>query len=269
MWTQDKFFSLALGGGAARGIAHTGVIRKLEELGLQAWAVSGTSMGSIVATFYALGYDSVSIEKIAKEINLIKLIDFNMKKGIIEGKKILAFIEKYIGNPQFSETKIPLIIVATDIDTGEKVVFKEGSILEAIRASISIPGLFSPYNMRWRNLVDGGLTENLPITVLPPWPVIAVSVQIDIREKWLKKTEWLFKFWNEWLLTNGYLTIRKMIGIMMQNNEQASRISRENITNLQIWRSDIDYHDFAKVEELIAEWYRASMILEDFPLAKK
>jgi NTE family protein len=104
-------------------------------------------MGSIVATFYALGYDSASIEKIAKEINLIKLIDFNMKKGIIEGKKILAFIEKYIGNPQFNETKIPLIIVATDIDTGEKIVFKEGSILEAIRASISIPGLFSPYNI--------------------------------------------------------------------------------------------------------------------------
>lgn len=225
-------------------------------------------MGAIIATFFALGYTSQEMEEIASEINLIKLIDFNMKKGIIEWKKILSFIEKHIGNPKFSETKIPLIIIATDINTGEKVVFKDGYIIDAIRASISIPGLFRPYIIWWRELVDGGLTENLPISVLPPWPVIAVSVQIDIREKWLKKSEWIFKFWNEGFLSSGYLTIRKMIWIMMQNNERASLNSRKDIFFLQTGRADIDYHDFSHSQELIANAYQIAEKLEDFPLAK-
>ncbi len=257
-----KSFSLALGGGAARWLAHIGVIRYLEEHHEAPIHISGTSMGAIIATFYALGYTSKEMTEIVETIRFHTLVDLDLKNGFIRGKNIMKFLWKYINGREFKDTKIPLSIVATDIDTGEKIVFQEWSLLDAIRASISIPWLFSPHKHNGHTLVDGGLTENLPVEILPEWNVIAVTVQIPMNEK--KKRQKRFTLFPEWtLFSNSYYILRKTIGIMIAQNEIRSRASRKDIIVIQPWRHEIDYYDFRQKNTMIEAWYsEAKKILQ-------
>ncbi len=259
-----KSFSLSLGGGAARWLAHIGVIRKFEELWVIPIAISGTSMGAIIATFYALGFTSTEMEEIVcKKLKLHTLIDFDLKNGVIRGKKIVKFLEEYIGSRQFSDTKIPLTLIATDIDSGEKNVFNTWSIIDALRASISVPGLFSPHKYSGKNLVDGGLTANLPIEDLPPGNVIAVTVQIPMSEK--KKRQKKFTLFPDGtLFSNSYLILRKTIGIMIAQNEARSMQSREKLLVIQPWRHELDYYDFSQKKLLIQAWYEVSEHVKEF-----
>jgi NTE family protein len=114
-----KKFSLALGGGAARGLAHIGVIRYLEEKDMIPSAISGTSMGSIVGALLALGKTSHDMEQILRDIEWLKLVDFDMKKGLIRGAKIEKTLDTLFEGKSFKDVKIPLTITATDVDTGE------------------------------------------------------------------------------------------------------------------------------------------------------
>ena len=146
-------FSLALGGGAARGLAHIWVIQRLEELGRIPREISGTSIGAVIGAFYAAGYTSTDMKKIALDTNILKLVDLDLKNWFFKGNKIVKYLEKYLWEMEFSDLTIPLSIVATDIDTGEKVIFREGKVIDAIRSSISLPGIFRPYKYmgRWMN----------------------------------------------------------------------------------------------------------------------
>ncbi len=253
-------FALVFWGGAARGMAHIGVIQRLEELEKTPSIITGTSIGAVIGAFYACGYTSSEMKKIATEFNMLTLIDFDLTHGIMKGKKILRFLQKYLWETTFAETKIKLIIVATDIDTGEKIVFTEGRIIDAIRASISIPGVFAPYKHNGRKLVDGGLTENLPIEVLSKEiDVIAISVQLPIqnnRKRWSN-----FFFPNGTVLTNSFQILRKTIGIMITQNELRSLASRENIILIRPEREDIDYYDFKKIQPMIEAGYKAASII--------
>jgi NTE family protein len=105
----------------------------------------------------------------------------------------MKYLSKYLGEINFSDLKIPLSIVATNIDTGEKVIFQEGRVIDAIRASIGIPGIFIPYRFNGMHLVDGGIMENLPIQVIQNNnTIIAVSVQIDISKRMKSKKSFFF-----------------------------------------------------------------------------
>lgn len=259
---KSSNFALVLGGGAARGMAHIGVIRRLEELEKTPSIITGTSIGAVIGAFYACGYTSSEMEKIATEVNILTLIDFDLTHGIVKGKKIIQFFEKYFGETTFAETKIKLIIIATDIDTGEKIVCTEGKIIDAIRASISIPGVFAPYKHDGRKLVDGGLTENLPIEVLPKEiDVIAVSVQMPLRKKTIKKSTFFFP--NGTVFSNSYQILRKTIGIMIAQNEIRSLASRENIILIQPKREDIDFYDFKNIQPMIEAGYREAGIITE------
>jgi predicted acylesterase/phospholipase RssA len=241
-----KSFSLALGGGAARWLAHIGVIRYLEEQWETPQHISGTSMGAIIATFYALWYTSKEMTEIVETIRFHTLVDLDLKNGLIRWKNIMKFLWKFINGRNFSDTKIPLSIVATNIDTGEKIVFQEWSLLDAIRASISIPWLFSPHKYNGHTLVDGWLTENLPVEILP--------VQIPMNEK--KKRQKKFTLFPEWtLFSNSYYILRKTIGIMIAQNEIRSRASRKDIIIIQPWHHEIDYYDFRQKYTMIEAWY--------------
>jgi NTE family protein len=122
----------------------------------------------------------------------------------------MKYLSKYLGNKSFVDLKIPLSIVATNIDTGEKVIFREGRVIDAIRASIGIPGIFVPYKHNGMHLVDGGIIENLPIGVLlTDHPVVAISVQIDIKKRVRIKKSFFFP--NGTMLSNSYGIIRKMV----------------------------------------------------------
>lgn len=261
-------FSIALGGWAARGLAHIGIIEYLDELNIRPTMISGTSMGAVIWAFYAIGYTGGEMREITKNIKILSLIDFDMKTGVFKWKKIMNLLEKYIGNTTFSETKIPLKIIATDIDTGEKYIFETGKIIDAIRASISIPGVFRPYNHLGKHFVDGWITENLPTSVLPKGKILAISVQIPIKFM-KKKAPWKLDFWTNGIIANSFSLIRRTIGIMMLENEKRSKMIHEYIISPKIEAYDIDYYDFRNMDKMIDAGYRAGKWIEEFLLAEK
>ena len=188
MELHGKKVGLALGGGAARGLAHIGVLDVLQKEGIPIDMIAGTSAGAVVGAIYAWNQDTARIKKEALEVNWRKvapLIDPSLpKSGLIKGKKIKDLLASYIGgNIKFSDLKIPFACVATDIDTGEEVVIDQGSVPEALRASISIPGIFTVVKREGRYLVDGGLTNPVPVNVVKRMGadfIIAVNVIPDV-----------------------------------------------------------------------------------------
>jgi NTE family protein len=185
---KRKKIGLALGGGAARGLAHVGVLDVLRKEGIPIDLIAGTSAGAIIGAAYAWNQDTDRMIKEAVDTNWKKmapLIDPSLlKSGFIKGKKILSLISSYIGGDiNFSDLKIPFACVATDIDTGEEVVINSGPVSDAVRASISLPGIFNVVKRGDRYLVDGGLTTPVPVDVVRQMGadfIIAVSVNPEV-----------------------------------------------------------------------------------------
>lgn len=165
---DNKKISLALDSGSAKGMAHIGVIETLEKEGYQITAVAGTSMGAIVAAYYCLGKLDVLkswLTGLNKKSTFLTL-DFSLSGGFIGGKKLMQAFEEHLGDATFSDAKIPLYIIATNLDTGKERIFSEGPIIHAIRASISVPGVMRPYFYEGNYYVDGAVTNPLPVDVL-------------------------------------------------------------------------------------------------------
>jgi len=178
-----KKVGLALGGGAARGLAHIGVLEVLDKEGVPVDMIAGTSAGAIVGALYAQGKSASQIKELALDTGwrrLVSLVDLTLpRSGFIEGRKIKNLLKSIIGDISFSELKIPLSCVATDISSGEEVVINDGSVLEGVRASISIPVIFTAVKWRDRYLVDGGLVNPVPVSTVRKMGadfVIAVNV---------------------------------------------------------------------------------------------
>jgi NTE family protein len=195
--SSRKKVGLALSGGAARGFAHVGVLRVLQKEGIPIDMIAGTSAGAVMGAAYAWSQDAVRMTKDALDASWKKkapLIDPSLPKtGFIKGKKIQELISGYVGgNINFSDLKIPFACVATDIDTGEEVVIDSGSVTEALRASISIPGIFTVVKREGRYLVDGGLTTPLPVEVVRRMGadfIIAVNVNPDVAGRMGKTSQ--------------------------------------------------------------------------------
>jgi NTE family protein len=171
---------LALGSGGARGFAHLGVIKVLKEAGIPIHLIAGSSMGALVASFYGAGIDIDRLYKLSIAFKRKYFLDFTVPKmGFIAGKKVKEFVKVFTHGKNIEELSIPIGIVATDLLTGEKVVFKTGPVANAVRASIAIPGIFVPEKYNGRILVDGGVTERVPVSVAKEMGadlVIAVDV---------------------------------------------------------------------------------------------
>jgi len=162
---------LALGSGAARGLAHIGVIRVLEQEGIIVDVVSGASMGAFIAAVWASGKSADEMEEIALRVNtkraFFSLLDFTwMRGGLIKGRKIEAFLESILGDKTFADTFIDTRLIATDLNTIEEIVFSEGRLVDAVRASIAIPGVITPIQSNGHLLIDGGISNPVPISVL-------------------------------------------------------------------------------------------------------
>ena len=166
---NEKKIGYALGGGSARGLFHIGVLNVLEENDIYPDVIAGTSMGSIIGALYASGLTAGEIKQIAIEMDwkhLIRLADVTVPlSGLIQGKRIISLLKSILRDMTFSQLKIKFACVATDLINGEQVVFQEGSLIEAIRASISIPAIFTPVKLNGRYLVDGGLVNVVPVSV--------------------------------------------------------------------------------------------------------
>lgn len=174
---------IALGSGGARGLAHVGVLEVLLENGIRPAFVAGTSMGAIIGAAYASG-NFAKLVDVLRSLDIAEtatlFMDFGFgKPGIVKGRRVMDFLATILPDVTFSELKTPFAAMATDIETGEAVMMTRGRILTAIRASISIPGIFTPARRGSATLLDGGISSPVPIDAaraLGAGSVIAVNV---------------------------------------------------------------------------------------------
>ena len=176
---------LALGGGAILGTAHIGVLQALEEQQVHVTHLAGTSMGAIVASFYAFGLTGREVERVAEELRWPDVTGFSPSKlGFLSMERLMDTLRRHLGAVRIEEATRRLALIATDIGTGEKVVMTEGDLATAAAASACVPGIFIPVEREGRLLVDGGILENLPVSPLETWGVhriIAVDVHAGRR----------------------------------------------------------------------------------------
>ena len=167
---MGKNVALVLGSGGARGLAHIGAIEALEERGYTITSIAGCSMGSIIAGMYAAGQLKEAKEwflSVDKQL-ILRMMDINLLSGnsLVKGQRIIAELEKIVPDRPMEQLNIPCTIVASDMMSTEEVVFRTGSLFEAVRASISIPLFFAPVQMGDRLLIDGGILNPLPLHVV-------------------------------------------------------------------------------------------------------
>jgi len=167
MSPQSERIGLALSGGSTWGIAHVGVLAAFEEAGICVDAIAGTSAGAVVAALYAFGIPVARIAEAAKKLEWKQISSFAYSRlGVSSNASIARMMTEMIGNAKIEEAKIPLAIVATNIETGGKAILREGSVAQAVQASSAIPGYFTPVEIGGALHVDGSLSENLPVSPL-------------------------------------------------------------------------------------------------------
>ena len=176
---------LALGGGAARGFAHVGVIQVLEEAGIQPDLVVGTSAGSLVAALYASGKNSAQLKRVAETMEEAEITDWMMpilNRGALRGEALARYVNTQVNGRLIEQMKLPLGIVATDLHSGEPVLFRRGNTGAAVRASSAVPAVFQPVKIGSREYVDGGLVSPVPVRQARDMGanvVIAVDISTD------------------------------------------------------------------------------------------
>lgn len=193
---MKKKLGIALGSGASRGWAHIGVLNALDEAEISVDFVSGTSIGSVVGAVYSIG-DNKEFEKFARNIDwksIVSFIDITFPgSGLIQGKRVFRMLSEYYKDIKIEDLSIPYCAVAADVLTGEEVRFNSGKVADAVRASVAIPGVFTPFKYRGRILVDGGIVNPVPVNIVREMGadvVIAVdlnSCRVEGSESNIKK----------------------------------------------------------------------------------
>ena len=168
---SDRLLGLALGSGAAFGLAHIGVLRVLEQHRIPIDIVSGSSIGALIATLWGIGLSSDSIESIAKKLrsklNIMRLLDFTIPiSGILAGRRLKRFLRSILGEKTFEDLQIPVKIMVYDLANRETLVIEKGQLVEAVYTSIAVPGIFEPKMEKGRMIVDGGVSDPVPVDIL-------------------------------------------------------------------------------------------------------
>lgn len=238
---------LALSGGSALGICHIGVIKAFRENKIPIDCVSGTSAGAIAAVCLAFGIPMRKMVDISRKVNWANISKFGYSRmGINSNRPVGEMISEIIDGARIENAKIPLAIMATDVDSGEKVVLRKGNVAEAIMASTCLPGFFIPVEIKGKKLVDGGLVENLPIS---PLNKMKVDIKIGVNLKhWrkLKKSRNVLD-----VIANSYsiLTGAQEAFIPAQADILIEPHLEKYITS-----------DFKKADKLIEEGYKAAKL---------
>ncbi|MBK5530678.1 patatin-like phospholipase family protein [Pseudomonas sp. TH06] len=279
---------LVLSGGAARGLAHIGVLKALEEQGIKIDAIAGTSMGAVVGGLYASGYKIDELEKLALGIDWQQALsdappredvpfrrkqddrDFLVKQklsfrddgslglplGVIQGQNLALLLESLLAHTSdtrdFDKLPIPFRAVATDIANGEKVVFRKGHLPQVIRASMSIPAVFAPVELDGRLLVDGGMTDNIPLDVARQMGV-DIAIVVDIGTPLRNRKQ----------LTTVVDVLNQSITLMTRRNseEQLAALKPTDVL-IQPALASFGVTDFGRAQEMIDAGYRATRILD-------
>ncbi|MCQ0170142.1 hypothetical protein DN388_24600 [Pseudomonas sp. S12(2018)] len=279
---------LVLSGGAARGLAHIGVLKALEEQGVKIDAIAGTSMGAVIGGLYASGYKIDELEKLALAIDWQQALsdapprkdipfrrkqddrDFLVKQrlsfrddgslglplGVIQGQNLALLLESLLAHASdtrdFDKLPIPFRAVATDIASGEKVVFRKGHLPQVIRASMSIPAVFAPVELDGRLLVDGGMVDNIPLDIVREMGV-DMAIVVDIGTPLRNRKQ----------LATVVDVLNQSITLMTRRNseEQLASLHRDDIL-VQPPLSSFGVTDFGRAQDMIDAGYRATRLLD-------
>ncbi len=248
---------LALSGGSARGLAHIGVLKVFKDHGIPVDFLAGTSMGSMIGAFYANGMNVKMMERLAARLERRLWMDLTLPRmGIIAGEKITEILCFLTRNRTFAQLQIPFATCATDLYSGQNITLKEGRVADAVRASISIPGVFPPVARGDYLLVDGGVLNRVPVDVareMGPDIVVAVDVGIHVGEARI----------------NNFLdVITQSIDIMSRELEKEKEKDHQNQADVLICphMEDISPSQFHKVPQAVAAGTAAA--LEALPVIK-
>lgn len=256
--SQPKI-GLALGSGGARGFAHLGVIKVLKEENIPIDMIAGSSMGALVASFYGAGLDIERLYKFAVAFKRKYYLDFTVPKmGFISGKRVKELIRLFTHSKTIEQLDIPIGIVATDLIKGEKVIFRSGSIADAVRASIAIPGIFVPERVEGRLLVDGGVIDRVPVSVVRE---MGADIIIAVDVSHVKRNEDITSIFDVILqsidIMQDELVRHREIGSDIMIRPRVEQFSSRAFTNIEeiirIGEEETKQH-IPKIKQLIEEW---------------
>lgn len=268
---------LALSGGGARGLAHIGVLKILQREGISIDCIAGTSMGSIVAAFYAAGFSIEEMEEIAIRFShmreLAKLIDLTPnRRGLLEGNRVRdLFRHLFREDPLIESLSIPIAINAVDLVSGNEIVFREGSLLQAIFASSAVPGIFSPIASDNRLLIDGGVLNNLPVD--HAWSMGSdIVIGVDVEQDPFGESSWPNHDSHKHtrLQTPAFLKYfyrAQMIMIRQMTNEKVKKSAPTILLKPEISTNITMITGFTRAREIIQSGERSGE--DSLPLIKK
>jgi len=237
--------ALALGGGAARGFAHIGVIKMLESQGIVADYVVGTSAGAVVGSLYAGGHDAYAMQKIAQQLDETIFADWTLGgRGFLKGEALQGFVNQHLRNRPLEGLNKPFAAVATDLRSGERVVFRTGDSGLAVRASAAVPGVFQPTQFAGKSYVDGGLSSPVPVQAAREMGAdFVIAVDISARPEGQPVDSLSSVMWQ---------TITIMGGVIGRNElRDADIVIRPNLPYVKSW-------DFTARHDAILEGERAA-----------
>ncbi|MEO6227069.1 MAG: patatin-like phospholipase family protein [Thermomonas sp.] len=239
---------IALGGGAAKGFAHIGVIKMLEANGITPVVVSGTSAGSVVGALYASGMDAFAMQENAFALDESKIRDVSLfSGGVLKGQKLQDYVNQLVGDRPIEKLRKPLAVVATKLETGERTVFVRGNTGQAVRASSAIPGVFEAVEIGKSHYIDGGVTSPVPVDAARQLGAEFV-IAVDISSK----------------ASGSIASSTSMLG----NINQSIRIMGQKLGALELQRADIVIRpnvndigptDFEQKNRAILEGERAAL----------
>lgn len=242
---KKKSVVLVLGGGSARGLAHIGVLKVLGKENVPIHRIVGTSMGALIGAAYSVGVPVSKMEELALNFSWKTIFDPTLPAmGLLAGKKLENIVRELTDNKGFEDCRIPIAVVATDIEKNERVVFQKGDLQKVICASCSWPGIFNPVRIDGRLLVDGGIKNSVPTRIarsLDPGYMIAVDVGFCVKEGRIE---------------NIFQMLLQSFQIMGEElNRYQARIAD---TTIKVDLCDIDQLGFNRAKEAITEGEKAA-----------
>lgn len=237
--------ALALGGGAARGFAHIGVIKVLESHGIVPDIIVGTSAGAVVGSLYAGGFDPFQMQKLAQQLDEKVFADWTLGgRGFLKGEALQEFINQHLNRRPLEKLNKPFATVATDLSNGERIVFRSGDTGTAVRASAAVPGIFQPTPVRGRSYVDGGLSSPVPVLAARELGAdIVIAVDISAKPEGQPTDSVTAVMWQ---------TITIMGGVIGKNElKEADIVIRPNLPYVKSW-------DFTARNDAMLEGERAA-----------
>jgi NTE family protein len=237
---------LALGGGAAKGFAHIGVIKMLEASGIQVDVVAGTSAGSVVGALYASGMDAFAMQQAAISLDESSIRDVRLfSGGLVQGQKLQDYVDGLVRQRPLERLKLPFAAVATELETGRRTVFRHGDTGQAVRASCSVPGVFEPVAIGGRHYVDGGVVSPVPVDAARELGAdFVIAVDISAR--------------SDGTLPEDMLGIVGRSVVIMGQHLGVQELARADVV-IRPQVNDIGAADFAQKERAIMEGEKAAL----------